>query len=125
MCCVRKRGREREREMRIRGGWKRQFRRISANGYWPTGRNTVRFSAQDDNNKRLRSVGFKLETRGPRVLGPKNGLLQYFNISLSPSSLGLRIISVISLLLSLFFIGSNTPIIRYEDEFSRNSSRRF
>lgn len=40
--CVYARKRERKRDARVRRGWKSQFRRISANGYWPTGRNAVR-----------------------------------------------------------------------------------
>lgn len=114
MCCVRKWGRERERGRGIRGGWKRQFRHISANGYWLTGRNAVRFSAEDDNNKRLWSAGFKLERAGQGSLhnGPlPDTIFQY------PAPFFAWIMDhlgrlSLSLLLSLFFIGPNAPVIR-------------
>lgn len=73
----------RETEREIQEGWKSQFRRISANGHWPTGRNVVR-SAQDDNNKRLRSVSVKLERELRDAFTIGSYAAQCFNIR--PSS---------------------------------------
>jgi len=53
--------RKRERGVRVQRGWKSQFRRISANGYWPTGKNAMHSPQKTIIINILRSANFKLK----------------------------------------------------------------